>query len=67
MKKRVLVSVLCLVFGLLCALGCEKKSEEEKVLDDLTKQLDKTGKEVKKAAEQTQEALEKKAEEMDKD
>lgn len=41
MKKTILSVILCVCFGLLGTLGCEKKSKEEKAIGDATKQVEK--------------------------
>lgn len=52
MKKRLLAAALCVCIGLFCTLGCEKKSDTGKAVDDAAKKLDKAaGDAVDKAAD----------------
>ncbi len=66
MKKLVLIVGVCFLVGLLFNLGCEKKPEEEKTGEGLTKQVEKTTEEAQKTVEEAQktaEEVKKKAEE----
>jgi len=66
MKKKILIAGVCLLSALFCTLGCEKKSEEEKTLDDVTKQVKKTGQELQKEAEETGKEIDKELEDIPK-
>ena len=51
MKKKILVAGICLLFGLFCTLGCEKKSKEEKAADDVVKKVEKSADEINEETE----------------
>ncbi len=63
MKTKVIAVMLTLGLGLFTAIGCEKKSDTEKKMDEITDQAEKTKDAVEKKAEETKDAVEKKAEE----
>ena len=54
MTKRILSAVLCVCIGLLGTLGCEKKSKEEKALEDAAKKVEKAA---DSAADKAKDAL----------
>ena len=56
MRKKILSAVLCVCFGLLGTLGCEKKSKEEKALEDTAKKVEKGA---ESAADKAEDALDK--------
>ena len=66
MKKKILTAGICMLFCLFCTLGCEKKSEEQKTVEDMTKQVEKTGEELQKEAEEVGQEVEKKVEDATK-
>ena len=55
MRKKILSAILCVCFGLLGTLGCEKKSKEEQVVKDATESVKEAA---ETAADETEDFLE---------
>ena len=52
MKKKIIAAILCLAFAFFGTLGCEKKSEPEKIGDKIGDAAEEAAKGAEKAADE---------------